>query len=193
MKKIFTLMMSLMAVSLLSAMTITIEGLDPITTDTEVSALAWDEDFGQYDLDGHLVMPAGVSNLAVEITRSYTSTEEAPMEDEFCMGGSCKNSNGEAKQTLNFTVNGESDFFAHFVCPEGKVNTTILYRFVAGTESILLTVHYGGKAEAISNVAASEARKGVYTIFGQKLRDDNNTEGLPSGMYIIGGKKQIIK
>ena len=33
---------------------------------------------------------------------------------------------------------------------------------------------------------------GVYTLSGTRLRTDNNTEGLPAGMYIVGGKKMAV-
>jgi hypothetical protein len=32
---------------------------------------------------------------------------------------------------------------------------------------------------------------GVYSLSGQKLRDDGQTEGLPRGIYIVNGKKRI--
>ena len=35
-------------------------------------------------------------------------------------------------------------------------------------------------------------RSGVYSIDGRLLRSGNNTDGLPSGIYIVGGKKIVI-
>ena len=37
------------------------------------------------------------------------------------------------------------------------------------------------------------AKEGVYTLTGVKVKDTNSTEDLPSGIYIIGGKKQVVK
>lgn len=34
---------------------------------------------------------------------------------------------------------------------------------------------------------------GVYTLTGVRMKADNSTEGLPSGIYIINGKKVIVK
>ena len=36
-------------------------------------------------------------------------------------------------------------------------------------------------------------QKGVYTLYGTQIRNSSNTEGLPSGLYIINGKKVIVK
>ena len=49
-------------------------------------------------------------------------------------------------------------------------------------------------AVSISKVAADEQVKaGIYTLTGVKVKEDNNSDGLPSGVYIIEGKKQVIK
>lgn len=53
----------------------------------------------------------------------------------------------------------------------GKLNTT-------GIESV---------------VVAKKAAKGVYAISGVKVRNNNNVNGLPKGLYIVGGKKVIVK
>lgn len=34
---------------------------------------------------------------------------------------------------------------------------------------------------------------GVHNIGGQKLRSTDNTEGLQDGIYIVGGKKTLLK
>lgn len=50
-------------------------------------------------------------------------------------------------------------------------------------------------ATAIKNVNADEetSKPGIYTLSGVKVKSDNSTEGLPNGIYIMGGKKFIIK
>lgn len=49
-------------------------------------------------------------------------------------------------------------------------------------------------AVSISKVAADEQVKtGIYTLTGVKVKEDNNSDGLPNGVYIIEGKKQVIK
>lgn len=58
------------------------------------------------------------------------------------------------------------------------------------TVSIDLT--YGGNASGISSVTATSNDNGkVYSISGQYV--GNTTEGLPKGLYIMNGKKMVIK
>ena len=35
--------------------------------------------------------------------------------------------------------------------------------------------------------------EGVFNMHGQMVRRDNSLEGLPKGMYVVNGKKVIIK
>ena len=47
---------------------------------------------------------------------------------------------------------------------------------------------------AISNISVSDnetSAKGVYTLSGAQLRTDNSLDGLPAGLYIVGGKKVV--
>ena len=39
----------------------------------------------------------------------------------------------------------------------------------------------------------SKVAEGVYSLSGTQLRVNNDTEGLPAGLYIVGGKKVVIK
>ena len=50
-------------------------------------------------------------------------------------------------------------------------------------------------AASITKVMSEDksAKEGVYTLTGAKVRDTNSTENLPSGIYIIKGKKLIVK
>ena len=50
-------------------------------------------------------------------------------------------------------------------------------------------------ATSISKVTCEDkpAQEGVYTLTGIKVKDTNSTDNLPSGIYIINGKKQVIK
>lgn len=47
---------------------------------------------------------------------------------------------------------------------------------------------------SIANISASDKEpyaKGVFTLSGAQLRTDNSLEGLPAGLYIVGGKKVV--
>ena len=51
------------------------------------------------------------------------------------------------------------------------------------------------KATSISKVVSEDkvVKEGIYTLTGVKVKDTNSTENLPSGIYIINGKKQVIR
>ena len=50
-------------------------------------------------------------------------------------------------------------------------------------------------ATSISKVVSEDKTviEGIYTLTGVKVKDTNSTENLPSGIYIINGKKQVIR
>jgi len=50
---------------------------------------------------------------------------------------------------------------------------------------------YRTSGSGIRNVRNETKATGVYTLSGQKVRDDGRTEGLPRGVYIVNGKKII--
>ena len=50
-------------------------------------------------------------------------------------------------------------------------------------------------AASITKVMSEDnaVKDGIYTLTGVKVKDDNNTDNLPRGIYIINGKKQVIR
>ena len=50
-------------------------------------------------------------------------------------------------------------------------------------------------ATSITKVVSEDktVKEGIYTLTGVKVKDTNSTENLPSGIYIINGKKQVIR
>ena len=50
----------------------------------------------------------------------------------------------------------------------------------------------GGEATSIDGMASAEKIKGVYTVSGVKVAEDS-LEGLPKGVYIVNGKKVLVK
>lgn len=50
-------------------------------------------------------------------------------------------------------------------------------------------------ATSISKVTSEDkpAQEGIYTLTGIKVKDTNSIDNLPSGIYIINGRKQVIK
>lgn len=45
----------------------------------------------------------------------------------------------------------------------------------------------------VTEVPGDKAMEGVYNINGQKVADDTSLEGLPKGIYIVNGKKHVVK
>ena len=56
--------------------------------------------------------------------------------------------------------------------------------------TVSFTFHTSGSG--IKHVKTETKAMGVYTLSGQKVRDDGRTEGLPKGVYIIGGQKKMV-
>jgi M6 family metalloprotease-like protein len=56
--------------------------------------------------------------------------------------------------------------------------------------TVSFTFHTSGSG--IKHVKTETKASGVYTLSGLKLRDDGQTEGLPKGIYIVGGKKKMV-
>lgn len=86
--------------------------------------------------------------------------------------------------------------------PVGKCTIkTEVYPFVnddyAGTPSytfeftITLDPNYAGIDDVVSDEVV--APQGVYNFQGVKVADSNDTTGLPAGLYIVGGKKTLVK
>lgn len=50
-------------------------------------------------------------------------------------------------------------------------------------------------ATSISKVMSEDksVKEGIYTLTGVKVKEDNSTNNLPRGIYIINGKKQVIR
>ena len=45
----------------------------------------------------------------------------------------------------------------------------------------------------VTETPAEKAAEGVYTINGQKIASDKSLNDLPKGIYIVNGKKHIVR
>ncbi len=123
--------------------------------------------------------------LVVNITRSA-----AGLSDELCVD-QCVAGNKELTQTISYAA-GNNSWYAHFR-PTAYGSYEYQYEFVDGEESLTLTVVYVYAATGIENTTAVAKKAGVYTLLGQQVRRDNSTEGLTPGIYIVNGKKTVVK
>lgn len=191
MKKMFSLLATLLLCSTMShALTISTGSGFAKTTLLRDTTIRMTE--AQTDFDGNLQMSikgditVTSEQLVVEITRS-----EAGLDDELCVGN-CAPGNGELTQKMEFMGNGTFSWYTHYT-PVASKEYTVTYKFIDGSETLTLTVVYDYTTSALENVHTTSAARGVYTIFGQKLREDSDIEGLPAGMYIVAGKKMVIR
>lgn len=151
---------------------------------TEAQVDLFDTNRLQMGIKGDITVTS--EQLIVEITRS-----EAGLDDELCVGN-CAPGNKELTQKMTFMGNYTGSWYTHYTPVAGK-EYTVTYKFIDGTETLTLTVVYDYNTSALEDVHTTSAARGVYTIFGQKLREDSDVEGLPAGMYIVAGKKMVIR
>ena len=113
------------------------------------------------------------------------------------------NSNGQILDSkLGFVsaaneINGNSRALNNGYIPANKVYLPISSSDAAATANgitLLKPAEYA-VAASISKVMSEDksAKEGIYTLTGVKVKEDNNTNNLPRGIYIINGKKQVIR
>jgi len=147
----------------------------------------------QMNVEGTILVSNAVNDaLAVSILRS-----EAGVADEFCCGTDCRAGNGETSDRGSYDVSqwsGPQTWFIHLTPANGRAtNLTSRYIFSDGNIQKTLIVHFIYEGTGLEDVMAeTTAPQGVFTIFGQQIRTDNNTDNLPAGLYIVGGKKMIV-
>lgn len=199
MKKVFTIVSALMLTLSANALSIKV-GLATLTSDAtfNVDEQEYNEEQDVYDYVFGGSISSTTGTVVVDITRSEVAVVKDMFDedyfDTFCVNN-CVSGNGELKQTQTFSGvgSGLKPSVLHLTCPvvDGKT-FTYNYKFTDGEESLTLTLIYG-MPEGVENVRQEAVRQGVFTIFGQQLRRDNSTEDLPAGIYIVGGKKMVIK
>ena len=201
MKKIFTSFFVLFAaLSLQAALHLTVyqviddeEVTTEITQNTtlRITEYEWDEDLEEalMEVRGQLYSDES-QNITVTITRQSTG-----IIDQFCAAGNCVSGNGELSQVCEFTIGSlpmQRSWFTHYT-PLEEGTETIGYEFNDGVNpTITLTIKYSYKDEntAVENVVALPTNNIIFNLLGQRMPTTNWDE-LPSGIYIINGKKYI--
>ena len=79
---------------------------------------------------------------------------------------------------------------------ETSVSQVTLFDIISLSDIVLhedgtVSFAFHGLGNAIRNVKKETKATGVYTLSGVKVRDDGQTEGLPKGVYIVGGRKVV--
>ena len=70
---------------------------------------------------------------------------------------------------------------------------TCYYKAKASTPSVIELTSDPTSIGAISGSNEKPQAKGVYSLSGTQLRQTNDTQGLPTGLYIVGGRKTVVK
>jgi hypothetical protein len=199
MKKIFTILLTAaLALSAHAGLIISVNGHGEISGDSlaiELNEATYNPltEEMQMNVEGNILVSDAVNNaLAVSIFRS-----EEGIVDEFCCGTDCRAGNGQTAQRGSYDVSqwaGPQTWFIHFSPAAGRAtDVTTKYIFSDGVNQKTLIVHFVYEGTSLEEITAdNDAKQGVFTVFGQQLRSDNNTDNLPAGLYIVGGKKMII-
>ena len=81
--------------------------------------------------------------------------------------------------------------------PANKAYWTIDEKEADATKNGIKLVNKAGftEATAIQNIVADKyaTKQGIYTLTGSRIADGTSTEGLAKGIYIINGKKVIVR
>lgn len=70
---------------------------------------------------------------------------------------------------------------------------TSYFKAEAGTPDVLNIRMEGSGIDEILAEKKNDSAEGVYTVSGTQLRATNDVQGLPAGLYIVGGVKVVIK
>ncbi len=82
----------------------------------------------------------------------------------------------------------------YYYIPANKAYLPIKSSESSATSIKLLLPNEYQVALSISKVVSDEnVQTGIYTLTGVKVKEENDATGLPSGIYIINGKKQVVK
>ena len=203
MKKIYTTILLLgMTISMSASFHLTIEkwveddlvSID-VTKDTTiiVTEYEYDEDLEEATMGVEGVM---YSDESQQITVSITRSAEGIF-DQFCAAGNCVPGNSELTQELEFTIGSMASmrrWFTHYTVYEAGTET-IVYSFNDGINPALtLTVKYSYMDEdtAVDNVVVLPTNNIIYNLLGQRM-PTTNWEDLSAGIYIINGRKTVVK
>ena len=150
MKKIILLFVALMAFRSANALIVDVQGEEVPEEGLNLVIEEGEEDIltGEYTmlLNGNLLSETG--QISVRIIRS-----EAGIKDEFCCGNNCTAGNGENQEDRNFTADGLTSWYIHYM-PVAGSDATIRYIFDDGVEQREIRVRYVYAAQAIDGVCS---------------------------------------
>lgn len=167
--------------------------------------------FGYTSIDGNNTLTKSVEYVAGDIvpantavvvkgakgSYNYYNTEEAATKtiERNLLKGVTTDTKIEAKSGVKRYILTRADdgILAFYRTNSGTINVKANRAYLeVPTAMAVASFSLEGSATGINNVVTTAAKQGIYTISGVRL-NATTTKGLPAGIYIVDGKKVIVK
>lgn len=167
--------------------------------------------FGYTSIDGNNTLTKSVEYVAGDIvpantavvvkgakgSYNYYNTEETATKtiEKNLLKGVTTDTKIEAKSGVKRYILTRADdgILAFYRTNSGNINVKANRAYLeVPTAMAVASFSLEGTATGINNVVTTAAKQGIYTISGVRL-NATTTKGLPAGIYIVDGKKVIVK
>lgn len=167
--------------------------------------------FGYTSIDGNNTLTKSVEYVAGDIvpantavvvkgakgSYNYYNTEEVATKtiEKNLLKGVTTDTKIEAKSGVKRYILTRADdgILAFYRTNTGNINVKANRAYLeVPTAMAVASFSLEGTATGINNVVTTAAKQGIYTISGVRL-NATTTKGLPAGIYIVNGKKVIVK
>ena len=167
--------------------------------------------FGYTSIDGNNTLTKSVEYVAGDIvpantavvvkgakgSYNYYNTEEAATKtiENNLLKGVTTDTRIEATSGVKRYILTRADdgILAFYRTNTGNINVKANRAYLeVPTAMAVASFSLEGSATGINNVVTTAAKQGIYTIFGVRL-NATTTKELPAGIYIVDGKKVIVK
>ena len=167
--------------------------------------------FGYTSIDGNNTLTKSVEYVAGDIvpantavvvkgakgSYNYYNTEEAATKtiEKNLLKGVTTDTRFEATSGVKRYILTRADdgILAFYRTNSGTINVKANRAYLeVPTAMAVASFSLEGSATGINNVVTTAAKQGIYTIFGVRL-NATTTKELPAGIYIVDGKKVIVK
>lgn len=167
--------------------------------------------FGYTSIDGNNTLTKSVEYVAGDIvpantavvvkgakgSYNYYNTEETATKtiEKNLLKGVTTDTKIEAKSGVKRYILTRADdgILAFYRTNTGNINVKANRAYLeVPTAMAVASFSLEGTATGINNVVTTAAKQGIYTISGVRL-NATTTKGLPAGIYIVDGKKVIVK
>lgn len=167
--------------------------------------------FGYTSIDGNNTLTKSVEYVAGDIvpantavvvkgakgSYNYYNTEEVAtkiIEKNLLKGVTTDTRIGASSGVKRYILTRADDgILAFYRTNSGNINVKANRAYLeVPTAMAVASFSLEGTATGINNVVTTAAKQGIYTISGVRL-NATTTKGLPAGIYIVDGKKVIVK